>query len=105
MAWFPNEYFIDNLQCGSQIFSMLRCITGFVVPNMTKDNHAFIFKCHGVKKDEGTKVLLKHSVTSLKQSKTNTQREIAFLPGHELLFVEKYFLKKRILLRNFTIVS
>jgi hypothetical protein len=73
----------DNLQCGSQIFSMLCCITGFVVPNMTKDNHAFIFKGHGVKEDEGTNVLLKHSVTSLEQSKTNTQRKIAFIPGHE----------------------
>jgi hypothetical protein len=50
---------------------------------MTKDNHAFIFKGHGVKEDEGTKVLLKHSVTSLHESKNNTQRETAFLAGQE----------------------
>jgi hypothetical protein len=40
-----------------------------MVPNITKDNHAFIFMGHGVKEDEGTRVLLKHSVTSLQESK------------------------------------
>jgi len=36
-----------------------------------------------VSRNEGNRVLLKHSVTSLQESKNNTQRETAFLAGYE----------------------
>lgn len=94
----------NNLQSGIQIFSMWCCITGLVVPSNTKDNYALIFKGHGVKEDEGNRVLLKHSVTSLQESKNNMQRNCFSCRTWVLLFVEKCFLKKWILLRNLKLV-